>query len=198
MSDNCSHWREGDSDNCLLCGEDLGPTSLSDVATEKHLMNADTENKAPDRIWIQRDTSFFEANGNGTFYREPDRNSIAYVRAPSDAAVNAVVRDVLQLIHHRYVLTFRKEEIKGHCPVCYPRGHFTKEPSTLREDIAAIVTKHLHATPSVPSAGLGCTCNHHCPSQYEREVEESECIHADWCELADPPAAPSTEAGEPK
>jgi hypothetical protein len=71
--------------------------------------------------------------------------------APSDAQdliSRQAAYDVLRLIHHRYVLTFRKEEIKGHCPVCYPRGHFTKEPPTLREDIAAIVTKHLHTTPS--------------------------------------------------
>lgn len=30
--DSCSHWREGDSDNCLLCGDDLGQTTEADVS----------------------------------------------------------------------------------------------------------------------------------------------------------------------
>lgn len=32
-SESCSHWREGDSDDCLLCGDDLGPTTMNDVTT---------------------------------------------------------------------------------------------------------------------------------------------------------------------
>jgi hypothetical protein len=125
--------------------------------------------------------------------------------APSDAAVNEAVRDVLQLIHHRYVLTFRKEEIKGHCPVCYPRGHFTKEPSTLREDIAAIISKHLHATPSVPSGPLGWqTCGVN--GSNRRKVElifESPELALRFCDDIQPDpgpivtgSVPSTEAGE--
>lgn len=35
----------------------------------------------PQRIWIQNDFSFFELNGNGTYYRTPDENSIPYVPA---------------------------------------------------------------------------------------------------------------------
>lgn len=31
-TDSCSHWREGDSDNCVWCGVDLGPTTEADVA----------------------------------------------------------------------------------------------------------------------------------------------------------------------
>lgn len=31
-NDSCSHWREGDSDNCVWCGDDLGPTTEADVA----------------------------------------------------------------------------------------------------------------------------------------------------------------------
>ena len=30
--DSCSHWREGDSDNCVWCGDNLGPTTEADVA----------------------------------------------------------------------------------------------------------------------------------------------------------------------
>lgn len=30
--DSCSHWREGDSDHCVWCGDDLGPTTKADVA----------------------------------------------------------------------------------------------------------------------------------------------------------------------
>jgi len=30
--DSCPHWREGDTDVCPLCGDDLGPTSEADVA----------------------------------------------------------------------------------------------------------------------------------------------------------------------
>lgn len=32
QSDSCSHWREGDSDHCVWCGDDLGPTTEADVA----------------------------------------------------------------------------------------------------------------------------------------------------------------------
>lgn len=32
--DSCSHWREGDSDNCVWCGDDLGPTTIEDVAPQ--------------------------------------------------------------------------------------------------------------------------------------------------------------------
>lgn len=32
--DSCSHWREGDSDNCVWCGDDLGPTTEMDVSEE--------------------------------------------------------------------------------------------------------------------------------------------------------------------
>lgn len=31
-NDSCSHWREGDSDNCVWCGDDLGPTTEADIA----------------------------------------------------------------------------------------------------------------------------------------------------------------------
>lgn len=32
QNDSCSHWREGDTDNCVWCGDDLGPTTEADVA----------------------------------------------------------------------------------------------------------------------------------------------------------------------
>lgn len=32
-NESCSHWREGDSDHCVWCGDDLGPTTEADVAT---------------------------------------------------------------------------------------------------------------------------------------------------------------------
>lgn len=36
---------------------------------------------APERIWVQKDFSFFHTMGNGTYYRNPDSNSVEYVCA---------------------------------------------------------------------------------------------------------------------
>lgn len=73
----------------------------------------------------------------------PSEGPQSHVMVSEDGAV-AATREVLRLIHDRYVLTFRKEEVKV-CPECEPCGRFTTEPPTLREDIAAIISKHCSA-----------------------------------------------------
>lgn len=47
----------------------------------------------PQKIWIQNDFSFFQATGNGTYYRDPDNNSIAYVPESRVAAPLTPIED---------------------------------------------------------------------------------------------------------
>lgn len=54
--------------------------------------------------------------------------------------------------------------------------------------VAAIISRYLRTAAVPEPAGDRCTCNHCCPSQYERETEEAQCVHADWCALMVTPA----------
>lgn len=52
----------------------------------------------PERIWIQNDLSFFQTTGNGTYYRDPDSNSIAYVPESQVEGLRDIIDRQRQLI----------------------------------------------------------------------------------------------------